>query len=82
MEEYVRALRGLRKTEADLARRAAWNQIRLAGARAGTRPREVLATLNLMFRLGKPPKSRLWARTTGSSSRPRCGGPPIARSAC
>ena len=59
VEEYVRALQGLRKTEADLARRAAWNQIRLAGARAGTRPREVLATLNLMFRLGKPPKEPL-----------------------
>jgi hypothetical protein len=59
VEEYVRALQGLRKTEADLARRAAWNQIRLAGARAGTRPREALATLNLMFRLGRPPKEPL-----------------------
>jgi hypothetical protein len=59
VEEYVRALQGLRKTEADLARRAAWNQIRRAGARAGTRPREALATLNLMFRLGRPPKEPL-----------------------
>jgi hypothetical protein len=59
VEEYVRALQGLRRTEADLARRASWNQIRLAGARAGTRPREALATLNLMFRLGTPPREPL-----------------------
>ena len=55
VEEFVRALQGLRKTELELAQRAAWNQIRLARVRARTRPDEALATLNLMFRLGKPP---------------------------
>jgi hypothetical protein len=59
VEEFVRALQGLRKSEQDLARRAAWNQIRLAGVRAHSRPEEALATLNLIFRLGKPPTTPL-----------------------
>jgi hypothetical protein len=56
---YVEALQGLRKSEDELARRAAWNQIRLAGMRARQHPDEALATLNLLFRLGKPPKQAL-----------------------
>jgi hypothetical protein len=56
---FVEALQGLRKTEDELARRAAWNQIRLAGMRARRHPQEALATLNLVFRLGKPPKQPL-----------------------
>jgi hypothetical protein len=59
VERFVEALQGLRKTETELARRAAWNQIRLAGMRARRRPQEALATLNLLFRLGKPPKEPL-----------------------
>jgi hypothetical protein len=52
---YVEALQGLTKANADLARRAAWNQIRLAGARAGRRPAEAQETLDRVFRLGAPP---------------------------
>jgi hypothetical protein len=52
---YVEALQGLSKANADFARRATWNQIRLAGARAGRRPEEARETLNLIFRLGAPP---------------------------
>ncbi len=59
VERFVEALQGLRKTEDELARRAAWNQIRLAGMRARQHPDEALATLNLLFRLGKPPKEPL-----------------------
>jgi hypothetical protein len=59
VEEFVRALQGLRRTEDELARRATWNQIRLAGARARTRPEEAMETLNLVFRLGRPPKQPL-----------------------
>ncbi|MGH2989166.1 MAG: hypothetical protein ACRDMA_04770 [Solirubrobacterales bacterium] len=59
VEDFIRALQGLRKSEADLARRATWSQIRLAGMRARSRPHEALETLNLIFRLGKPPKSAL-----------------------
>ncbi len=56
---YVEALQGLSKANADLARRAAWTQIRLAGARAGKRPDEARDTLNGIFRLGTPPKPHL-----------------------
>jgi len=56
VERYVEALQGLTKANAELARRSAWNQIRLAGARAGSRPREAYDTLNRMFRLGVAPK--------------------------
>jgi hypothetical protein len=59
VEQFVQALQGLRKSEADLARRAAWNQIRLAGMRARRRPEEALTTLNLIFRLGKSPTAPL-----------------------
>jgi hypothetical protein len=59
VERFVRALQGLRKSEQELARRAAWGQIRLAGMRARSRPDEALATLNLVFRLGHPPTTPL-----------------------
>jgi len=52
---YVEALQGLSKANADFARRATWNEIRLAGARAGRRPEEARETLNRLFRLGGPP---------------------------
>jgi hypothetical protein len=55
VERYVEALQGLGKQNADLARRGAWNQIRLAGARAATRPGEAHESLNRIFRLGAPP---------------------------
>ena len=65
VERYVEALQGLSKANADLARRAAWNQIRLAGARAGRRPAEAHETLNRIFRLGVPPDPPLDGPTRG-----------------
>lgn len=59
VERYVEALQGLSKANADLARRAAWNQMRLAGARAGSHPAEAHETLNRLFRLGAPPRPPL-----------------------
>lgn len=55
VERYVAALQDLATEAPDLARRHAWRQIRLAGARAGARRAEVLDTLNRLFRLGTPP---------------------------
>jgi hypothetical protein len=65
VERFVQALQGLRKSERDLARRAAWSQIRLAGMRARSRPDEALATLNLIFRLGRPPTTPLAGQYEG-----------------
>jgi hypothetical protein len=62
---YVEALQGLSKANAELARRAAWNQIRLAGARAGRRPAESRETLDRIFRLGAPPSPALDGPTRG-----------------
>jgi hypothetical protein len=59
VERYVEALQGLSKANADFARRAAWNQIRLAGVRAKSRPAEAHDSLNRMFRLGVPPSAPL-----------------------
>src|SRR6266581_808000 len=58
VERYVEALQGLSKANADFARRASWAQIRLAGARAGSRPTEAHDSLNRIFRLGVPPDPR------------------------
>jgi hypothetical protein len=58
-ERYVEALQGLSKANAEFARRATWNQIRLAGTRAGSRPGEAHETLNRIFRLGVPPNPAL-----------------------
>jgi hypothetical protein len=55
VERYVEALQGLGRANKELARRSAWNQIRLAGARSASRPSEAHDTLNRIFRLGKPP---------------------------
>ncbi|HMC06613.1 MAG TPA: hypothetical protein VKG89_04365 [Solirubrobacterales bacterium] len=65
VERYVEALQGLSKANADLARRVAWNQIRLAGARAGRHPAEAHDTLNRIFRLGVPPDPPLDGPTRG-----------------
>jgi hypothetical protein len=59
VERYVQALQGLGKANLELARRGAWNQIRLAGARSATRPAEAHDTLNRIFRLGSPPEPAL-----------------------
>lgn len=59
VERYVEALRELASSDPGLARRQAWQQIRLAGGRAGSRPGEAHDTLNRMFRLGEPPTTPL-----------------------
>jgi hypothetical protein len=65
VERYVEALQGLSKANADFARRASWAQIRLAGARAGSRPGEAHESLNRIFRLGVPPDPPLDGPTRG-----------------
>ena len=55
VERYVSALREAAGSRPELARREAWEQIRLAGARAGHRRAEALDTLNRLFRLGGAP---------------------------
>jgi hypothetical protein len=55
VERYVGALRDAAGASPALARREAWEQIRLAGARAGMRRAEALDTLNRLFRLGGAP---------------------------
>jgi hypothetical protein len=59
VERYVEALQGLGKSNGELARRGAWNQIRLAGTRAVSRPDEAHESLNRIFRLGVPPEPPL-----------------------
>jgi hypothetical protein len=63
--EYVAAVQGLSRANAEVARREAWRQIRLAGARAGRRPDEAHATLDRIFRLGLPPDPPLDGATRG-----------------
>jgi hypothetical protein len=75
VEAYVAALQGLSKANAELARREAWRQIRLAGARAGRQPEEAHDSLNRMFRLGVPPDPQLEGRTTGIMVTPTVGRP-------
>ena len=57
VERYVAALIDHAGSDPDSARREAWRQIRLAGARAGARPGEASDTLNRVFRLGRPPSA-------------------------
>jgi hypothetical protein len=59
VERYVRALQTLAESDPDLARRQTWNQIRLAGMRAGRRRNEVEDSLNRIFRLGTLPEPSL-----------------------
>ncbi len=73
VERYIEAVQGLSKANAELARRAAWNQIRLAGARAGKRPHEAHDTLNRIFRLGVPPDPPLDGVTRGIMVTPTVG---------
>jgi hypothetical protein len=59
VERYVSQLRGICAEQPELARREAWEQIRLAGARAGAKRREAHDSLNRIFRLGNPPSRPL-----------------------
>lgn len=56
VERYVAALKGLAADDPGPARRRAWAQLRLAGVRARTRRAEALRSLELIFRLGMPPR--------------------------
>jgi hypothetical protein len=56
VERYVEALQLLAEDDPDLARRQTWNQIRLAGMRAGRHRAEAHDSLNHIFRLGALPK--------------------------
>ncbi len=78
VERYVEALQGLGKANLELARRGAWNQIRLAGARSATSPAEAHDTLNRMFRLGAPPSPALEGPYSGILVTPTVAGPPDA----
>jgi hypothetical protein len=70
VERYVEALQILAETDPDLARRQSWNQIRLAGTRAGRRRAEAHESLNRIFRLGTVPKPALDGRFEGVAITP------------
>ena len=57
--EVERHVKALQEQGDDLARREVWNQIRLAGARAGRRREEAHDSLNRIFRLGSAPSEPL-----------------------
>jgi hypothetical protein len=78
VERYVEAVQGLTKANAELARRSAWNQIRLAGARAARRPREAHDSLNRIFRLGTPPDPALEGPQDGILVSPTIPSPASA----
>src|SRR3712207_6547588 len=59
VERYVEALQVLAEDDPDLARRQTWNQIRLAGMRAGRRRAEAHDSLNRIFGLGTLPEPAL-----------------------
>jgi hypothetical protein len=70
VERYVEALQVLAETDLDLARSQTWNQIRLAGMRAGRRRAEALDSLNHVFRLGTLPEPMLDGRFEGVAVTP------------
>jgi hypothetical protein len=70
VERYVEALQVLAKTDPDLARSQTWNQIRLAGMRAGRRRAEAHDSLNRIFRLGTVPDPMLDGRFDGVAITP------------
>jgi hypothetical protein len=70
VERYVRALQMLADSDPDLARRQTWNQIRLAGMRAGRRRDEAHDSLNRIFRLGILPDPSLDGRFVGDAIAP------------
>jgi hypothetical protein len=70
VERYVEALQVLAETDLDLARSQTWNQIRLAGMRAGRRRPEAHDSLNRIFRLGTVPEPMLDGRFDGVAITP------------
>ncbi len=67
---YVAALQDLAEADADLAGRQCWDQIRLAGMRAGRRRAEAHDSLNRIFRLGTLPEPMLDGRFDGVAITP------------
>jgi hypothetical protein len=65
VERYVTRVQELAESDPGLAKRLAWNQIRLAGARARRHPEEARESLNRMFRLGVPPDPPIEGPTNG-----------------
>jgi hypothetical protein len=81
VERYVEALQVLAETDSDLARSQTWNQIRLAGMRAGRRRAEAHDSLNRIFRLGTVPEPMLEGRFDGFAITPTifAGADPALR---
>jgi hypothetical protein len=81
VERYVEALQVLAETDPDIARSQTWNQIRLAGMRAGWRRAEAHESLNRIFRLGTVPEPMLDGRFDGVAKTPTifAGADPALR---
>jgi hypothetical protein len=65
VERYVAAVQEIADSDPERAKQLAWNQIRLAGVRARSRPNEARESLNRMFRLGVPPDPPIDGPTNG-----------------
>jgi hypothetical protein len=65
VERYVTRVQELADSDPGLAKRLAWNQIRLAGARARRHPQEAQQSLSRIFRLGVPPDPPIEGPTNG-----------------
>ncbi len=81
VERYVEALQVLAEIDSDLVRSQTWNQIRLAGMRAGRRRAEAHDSLNRIFRLGTVPEPMLDGRFDGVAITPTifAGADPALR---
>jgi hypothetical protein len=65
VERYVALVQEAAESQPGMAKRLAWNQIRLAGVRARTHRNEAHESLNRMFRLGEPPDPPIDGPTKG-----------------
>jgi hypothetical protein len=65
VQRYVALVQDAADSDPGMAKRLAWNQIRLAGARARRHPDEARESLNRMFRLGVPPDPPIDGPTNG-----------------
>jgi hypothetical protein len=65
VERYVALVQESAESDPGMAKRLAWNQIRLAGARARRHPDEARESLNRTFRLGVPPDPPIDGPTKG-----------------
>jgi hypothetical protein len=81
VERYVEALQVLAETDPDLARSQTWDQIRLAGMRAGRHRAEAHDSLSRIFRLGTLPEPMLDGRYDGVAITPTtfAGADPVLR---